>query len=307
MSTTRPTSVARKIGARARFELDIRRPDVPVTRSIRGVEMVLPRHHLLPYLTAAGSPYNLNLVELASALYERESQVVMLDVGANVGDSALIVLDKVPAHVVCVEADPAWQEYLTRNVGHRDDVTIEPFALVPPNFVGGFEINHEPLGSSNLVPAAEGSGPPTITTDDLLRRNPRLQDLRLIKTDTDGYDVLLVPALAQSFAGSNPIIFFEFEAVATKLATPDLSLASVWERLLEMGYEDAVVWDNRGYLIGPDRVENLIERSAELAAAMSSLVFWDVAVAHRDDAQGLAVLRSVCGGEPVSEAVPVPF
>lgn len=288
-------SIARKVVARARFEIDRRREDRPVSRRIRGVPMVLPRHHLLPYLTAGASPYNQNLVELARHLHARESELTLLDVGANVGDSALLVLAEVPAHVVCVEADPAWQVYLDTNVAELPDVVIEPFALVPPGYSAGFEINHEPLGSSNLVPAPEGSGPPSISTDDLLRRNPRLQKVRLIKTDTDGYDVMLVPALAQTFARSRPIIFFEFEAVATSVVTPDLPLESVWEQLLELGYEDALVWDNAGFLIGPDRIENLIARTAELTRAMSSLYFWDVAVAHREDASGLDVLRAIAG------------
>ncbi|BBH16491.1 hypothetical protein Back2_07780 [Nocardioides baekrokdamisoli] len=293
MRNNRPLSFLLHIAARARFEVDRRRPDVPVTRRIHGVDIVMPRHHLLPYLTSGDSVYNLNLVELARGLYDLESTLTLLDVGGNVGDSALGVLSAVPAYVVCVEADPAWQKYLDMNVAGRDDVAVEPYALVPPGYRGGFEINHADVGSSNLVPAAEGSGPPSISTDELLERNPRLQQVRLIKTDTDGYDVLLVPAMAETFKASRPVIFFEFEALATSLATPELPLVSVWERLLDQGYEDAVLWDNGGRLLGPDKVANLIARSGQLSEAMSSAYFWDVAVAHKDDATGLEVLRSV--------------
>jgi FkbM family methyltransferase len=283
---------AGKLLARTRSEIDRRRPNVPVQRSIRGIPVWMPRHHLLPYFTSGSSPYNLNLVDLAKRLIEREGDLVLLDVGANVGDSALSVVTEVPAHVVCVEADPGWVEYLRRNVGQRPDVTVEPFALMPPDFTGGFEIQRHELGSSHLSPVPEGTGAAMISVDELRARNPRLEHVRLIKTDTDGYDVSLVPAMARTFAASQPIIFLEFDTVATSLATPDLDPTSVWSELLAQGYEDAVLWSNAGHLMGPDKVENLIGRTAELTGAMSSLYFWDVAVAHRDDPVGLEVLAS---------------
>ena len=53
------------------------------------------------------------------------------------------------------------------------------------------------------IRGTHGSGKSWVVHE-LLRRHPVLGDLRLLKTDTDGWDVMLVPALARSFAGSRP-------------------------------------------------------------------------------------------------------
>jgi hypothetical protein len=59
-----------------------------------------------------------------------------------------------------------------------------------------------------------------------------------------------------------------------------------------LGYEDAVVWTNGGDLLGAATLDELTERSAMLEAEGVTLpyAFWDVAVAHRDDASGRRAL-----------------
>ena len=290
-----PALTPRRLARRAMVAVNSRLPDKPVRRVIRDVEMVTPRRHLLHYLATPPSPYGLNLVRLAEELARHEGEVTLLDVGANIGDSALTVLGKVPGRAVCVEPDPAWLLYLHRNTDHRDDIAVEGSALLPPGRSMGFTIVHEELGSTRLEPSAEGSGPPAISTDDLLARHSELAGVRLIKSDTDGYDVLLVPALAETFAASRPVIFLEFELITTGLATPELAPESVWEQLIELGYENAVLWTNIGDLIGPASVESLIMRTGELRQQVEagSSAFWDVAVAHRDDEVGRRVLEAV--------------
>lgn len=285
----------RRLVNRAKVAINATLPDKPVTRRIRDVDMVMPRRHILHYLATPSSAYGLNLIDLAEEIARDEGEITLLDIGGNIGDSALTVLAKVPGRAVCVEPDPEWLVYLHRNTDHRDDIEVVESALLPPGMQTGFSIVHADAGSSRLVADATSSGPRTISTDDLRDQHPQLQGVRLIKSDTDGYDVLLVPALAQSFAASRPVIFLEYELVSTGMATPDLAPESVWDRLLELGYEDAVVWDNGGYLIGTTKVETLIPRTAELRAQVEagSKNFWDVAVAHRDDTVGKRVLEAV--------------
>lgn len=276
--------------------MNLRLPDKPVRRTIRGVEMTLPRRHGLPHFARPGEPYAENLVDLARLLAEKEGNVCVLDVGANVGDSALFVLDQVAAYVVCVEPDPQWQTYLETNVGNLDNVAVEPSVLVAPEAAGiSLAIVHQDVGTSQVQPTSGEGGLPTITTDELLAGHPRLADVRLVKSDTDGYDVMLVPALARTFLPSKPVLFFEFDPRPTRLATPDLEPNDIWQTLVGFGYEQAVVWDNGGGLIGPAATAELEERSAvlDLTPDERGYGFWDVAVAHKDDPVGLHVLAEM--------------
>jgi FkbM family methyltransferase len=284
--------------SRLRLAVNLRLPDKPVLRRVRGVEMLLPRGHALPHFTRGDSPYAVNLVELARLIAEAEDRLCLLDIGANVGDSALLVLADTQAEIVCVEPDPQWVDYLQHNVGHLPNVEVEPSVLVGPEDEGAsMELVHESVGTSHVQRSTDGTGLPALTTDALLERYPQLGRVRLIKSDTDGYDVQLVPALARTFLPSKPVIFFEFDPRPTAEATPELDPDAIWGVLTELGYEHAVVWDNGGRLIGPSATAELSARSAvlDLPEKERGYGFWDVAVAHRDDPVGRKVLDRLSG------------
>lgn len=293
------TNLSRFI-ARAQLAIDLALPDKPVRRQVRGIDMLLPRKHVLPHFVRAGSPYAENLVELGVRIREAEGDLCLLDIGANVGDSALLVLDRAPGTAVCVEPDPEWLTYLEANVGDRPNIAVEPSVLLGPDadLDAPLAIVHQAIGTSQVTRAEEGSGLPAITTDELLRRHPQLEKVRLIKTDTDGYDVMLVPHLVTTFAASHPVVFFEYDPRPTRIATPELDPVALWQYLVDAGYEQAVIWDNGGRLIASAPTADLTEMCAVLDQPEKErgYGFWDVAVAHRDDPVGLEVLAAVAAG-----------
>src|SRR5689334_8685138 len=93
--------------------------------------MVLPWPHRLPDYAGTDGPYGQNLVNLAKLLADAEAPVHVLDVGANVGDSTLQILDAADARVLCIEADPYYLEYLHLNVGSKPEVEIVEALLTP--------------------------------------------------------------------------------------------------------------------------------------------------------------------------------
>jgi len=64
-----------------------------VVREVQGVRLVLPWSHRLPDYATAGSSYGQNLVELARLLGAGPRPLTVMDVGANVGDSVLQILN----------------------------------------------------------------------------------------------------------------------------------------------------------------------------------------------------------------------
>ena len=85
----------------------------------------LPDERMLAYYAERFPTYGQNLVAIAEIVRRaEESTFVMVDVGANVGDSALQVLAKVDARVLCVEGDRYWLDYLHRNVDSEPRVTL---------------------------------------------------------------------------------------------------------------------------------------------------------------------------------------
>ena len=93
-----------------------------VVRDVQGVRMVLPWSHRLPDYATHNPNYGQNLVEVARLLAETRPLTVM-DIGANVGDSALQILHAADGKVLCVEGDTAYLEFLHLNVDN-DERTV---------------------------------------------------------------------------------------------------------------------------------------------------------------------------------------
>lgn len=270
------------ISRRVRVAVDSTLPDRPVLRRIHGVELVVPRRQGLANRATPGAGNGRTVIDLARRVASAEDSMVMLDVGAGVGEVALGVLQRATGHVVCVEPDPLRLQYLEANVRRVPEVSVERSSLVPAEGGGAFGIAGVDADWEVDV----------ITTEELLERHPHLGDVRLIITDTDGFEILLAPALARTFAASRPVLHLAFDPAAAAVATPDVDPADLWRRLAELGYQNAVIWENSGTIVGPSTVSGLVKRTAELQRriARGHKGSWRVAVAHRDDRNGRAAL-----------------
>lgn len=266
-------------------------PNRKVVREVQGVRMVLPWPHRLPDY-ANGTEYGQNLVNLARLLGENGSPVHVLDVGANVGDSTLQILDATEARVLCIEADPYYLEYLHLNVDPEPRVTVVE-ALLSPDVRTEATTAVRVGGTTRFAEGGVGDALPSVTPGELRAQHPDFAGLRLVKSDTDGYEVVLVPAIAREWADSRPVLFFEYDPHLTRVAGNDP--LAVWPALAALGYRDVAVWGNGGHALGRTNVD-------EVSAKMDSLdekiglrkhAYWDVAVVHQDDAEGLKALEQL--------------
>lgn len=273
-------------------------PQRAVERRVQGVRLVMPRSHRLSEYAARYPRYGQNLVDLAGLLGDHTQELSVVDVGANIGDSALQVLRRTDARILCVEGDPYWAAYIRRNVANEDRIEIEEAlvathattASTSPTRVGGTTR----FGDGN----ASTSQPPSslIMADDLRDRHSRFDHADLIKSDTDGYDVALIPALAQAWRDSRPVLFFEYDPELT--ATAGLENPSrVWEELAQLGYGTVGIWDNFGNALGLGDVRSMSDWTQRLRKDTQAkrYHYWDVAVAHADDTEAELAIAKLCG------------
>ncbi|HEX3794077.1 MAG TPA: FkbM family methyltransferase [Acidimicrobiales bacterium] len=268
-----------------------------VTRQVQGVRLTLPRSHMLPVYARVKPTYGQNLVELAAGLAQRledNGPLTVLDIGANVGDSALQIAARTGARVLCVEADPYWIDYLHRNVDGNDAIAVEEVLLLPEGSAVGTASAVRDHGTTRFVEEA-GATPamPMATAAEVRARNPRFDRLRLVKSDTDGYDPVLVPAAAQAWADSGPVLFFEFDPELARKAGYDPN--AMWPALMELGYTDLAIWDNAGDALGQLAIGDAAERaqSLEPKPIEYGYHFWDVAARRSDDDAAAAVFDAL--------------
>jgi FkbM family methyltransferase len=264
-----------------------------VRRRVQGVELYLPWSHRLPDYARSCPTYGQNLVDLAVELSSQQPGVPLqvLDVGANVGDSALQILARTPARVLCVEGDPFWGRFLRRNVEGVEAVTIVECFLTDSAFSWSGASPVRTDGTTTHFVPDVSTTVEALTVEELRRRHPEFSEVRLIKSDTDGMDVALVPALIDAWRDTRPVTFFEFDprlARAAGFTDPD----QLWPRLADLGYRRAAVWDNGGRPLGQFDVADGAKHSKVLAESPRRLGyhFWDVAVRHGDDAAAASAL-----------------
>lgn len=268
-------------------------PFRPVVREVQGVTLVLPWSHRLPDYAKWGPRYGQNLVDLARLLAD-SAPLTVLDVGANVGDSTVQILHAADGKALCIEADPAYLEFLHRNVDADDRVAVVEALLA----VDAQPTARTAVRTGGTTRFAEGSDPnamPTVSPASLRADFPDFDRLRLVKSDTDGYDVDLVPAIAEAWADAHPVLFFEYDPYLTRIA--GLDPEAVWPRLEALGYRDVAVWDNGAAPLGRTTVAEAGAAGRVLDAPGNQRnrgrTYWDVAVVHAGDTAGQQALEQL--------------
>lgn len=270
------------------------RADQPVTRTVQGVRLEMPRSHMLPVYARLRPTYGQNLVELAAGLGDAapDETLTVVDVGANIGDSALQIVARTNARVLCVEGDPYWVRYLQKNVGAEQNVVVAEVLLAPDDADLSEASPVREHGTTRFVSDASGErSQPVVTASALRAAHPEFDRLRLLKCDTDGFDPVLVPAVATAWRDSRPVLFFEFDPVLARVAGND-DPGKLWGDLAALGYDRLAVWDNIGDPLGQLDVGEAAEHARTLEPRPVDLGyhFWDVAACHQDDKAAREVL-----------------
>jgi FkbM family methyltransferase len=265
-----------------------------VMRDVQGVLLAMPWLHRLPDYANLFPTLGQNLVDLAVRLGEIDKPLGVIDVGANIGDSAAQILAKVDARVLCVEADPAYLPYLERNVGSDDRCMIEFGLLVTDTAEASGLGAVRKRGTTRFVRGGRGGAAAALAVAELPVRHSEMPKIRLVKSDTDGYDTTLIPALARAYAESRPVLFFEYDHDLTRKAGK-LDPAAVWGELQTIGYSHVGIWDNFGKPLEILPIDEVPARAGMLDKSVTDrgYHFWDVAVVHADDCAGKVAVERV--------------
>lgn len=201
----------------------------PVVRSRVGdVDLALPLSHELPFYRNDHPLYGEAVGRVAAALAGP-----VVDVGANVGDTAAIVRAYSDVPVLCVEGDGVFFELLERNVAQLADVELEHA------FVDAPEAGRVERGRGTARVRAGDSQLRAKPLAAILAEHPRFAEPALLKLDTDGMDVPILTANLDLLGRVRPVLFFEYDPHLG--ATPEVFVA-----LSHKGYERAIVFENFG-------------------------------------------------------------
>jgi FkbM family methyltransferase len=215
----------------------VRLGDPLVTWRVGNADLRLPLSHELPFYRHDHPEYDRAIGRIAA-----EIGGPVVDVGANVGDTAAEIRSRSDVPILCVEGDDRFFALLVANAKQIAGVELEhAFVDAPAN-----ARVERGAGTARLVRAcnSELQSSEALRSKPLARileEHPAFREPALLKLDTDGMDVPIVLANLDLLARTRPVLFFEYDPHLG--ATPD-----VFERLREIGYRRLDVYENTGEL-----------------------------------------------------------
>lgn len=262
---------------------------------IWGKPLHLPANHHLPFIVGTNPLWSMPLVNCAAAL--NRAGITMVDVGANVGDSVVLLESYLPGMLkfLCVEPNPEWVPYLTANTSGLPVEIIQ-------HFIG--EGQH--LAIQEGDPGTAGSrvaalGQRSVPLDEICSR----RQIDLIKIDTDGFDFPILRSGRSTLCSARPALFFEWDPPRWQEQGEDP--AGVFAFLEEAGYKDFCLFTDAGFFAGRIGVnaKEVIQSLITVAESRRGIdnIYWDVFAAPAEVCER-AVQHNVQAIRDLAKTVP---
>lgn len=217
-------------------------------------EIWAPQEHPLDAYRQSHPLYDRRLPLLAQLVQKENNQGFIIDIGANIGDTiALLRLAGVQSPIVALEPSPKFYAVLKINIAAHSKLfsqvqALHAFAGDPTHTlrldggVGTASSRQVQSKSSFDQPASA----PTIPLDYL-----GIQDISIIKIDTDGYDASILQSELSYLARTLPVVWVEADIKSSQQHVQWIDLLGKMANIFEW----VCVFDNFGFLIthGPLR------------------------------------------------------
>lgn len=210
--------------------------------TIGNFELKIPFGHSLPFNHAIYKLYDRFLPVLAKHV---NGQSMIVDIGANVGDTAVSIAQQCHNPITCIEPSDVFFPYLENNNRYKSRSTSQIILvkkLVGTGTISGLLSHRKKITAS--VKIVQGITMPTHTPLDDLVIN--IRDIALIKVDTDGYDFDVLKSADQILTFSEPVLFWENEIEEDFQFEGFCDLYSFLE---SKGYNHVYIFDNFGNLM----------------------------------------------------------
>ncbi len=206
----------------------------------------IPPHIALPDIQKKHTLYDRFLPVLAKHL---DSKKLIIDVGANIGDTAIAILQQCQNPMLCVEASDYFYSYLTTNIqllNANDAGRITTIKKMVGTGVLSGALNRSNKGTASLQ-VEENTQSQTHTPVDEVVSN--VAEVILLKVDTDGFDFDVIQSADRILSQSQPVLYWENE-ISQDFQFEGYS--QMYTMLQKKGYKHLFIFDNYGNLMSEE-------------------------------------------------------
>jgi FkbM family methyltransferase len=225
------------------------------TRLLHGKPFKINAKHALLEMKIQWPFYDTSLTELSNFLSNLFGEFTSIDIGANVGDSCLNIREGSTGSILCIEPSLKFHNILIQN---RD--ILEPIKTLN-SFVGEkgksaqfVEVLDRGTAIATSVSISKETTP-TMTLEEIVEQFPEFANCKLIKIDTDGWDISVLKSAKKILSEARPFVFFEYMPELIIQNGDEYPLRFI-EILLEMKYYHLIIYDGYGYLYGKVDLRN---------------------------------------------------
>ena len=301
MYRTLKRSVARLLGSIGLRVERIQRPNEGLPLPRWAQDLRFPTDHALPAILRRHPDYQENLAAIVAIVSEKYPDGVIVDVGANVGDTASLIRTVSGHPIICIEGDAYFQNFLGLNTNRMADVHIVKAYVGERCGSAQYQVVRN-SGTMQLI-RNNGEPIPIITLDSLMVSHRVLARTRLLKIDADGFDVKILRGAETLIEKTKPVLFFEYDP--TFLRQHDPYANETIEALFNNGYEGLIIYDHLGRrLLAQDnhQSDTISQVGDYLLDKRGLLPYVDLCITSRYDHDIFTNLRSCCINDSASES-----
>lgn len=264
---------------------------VLVNYNLNGINLVLPLSHDLPINLKYFPLYDAAIGRLPEYLKEKYYEYLVIDIGANIGDTAAIIRSKTDLPILCIEGNKFYYNLLVDNSSRINNLYLDN------SFVGDSEkqnlkvINYK--GSSNLAyDDSANAQTSVISLIKIVEKYTQFERIKFLKIDTDGFDCKIIRSSSYFLKKYKPVIFFEYDPYFLEKVNDDG--ISVFSFLLSIGYKNLLIYNNVGeFMFGLELSNEIVLKELHLFfTGRNSGMYMDICAFHREDDDIYSTVRN---------------
>jgi FkbM family methyltransferase len=158
------------------------------------------------------------LGRLTTLVKKKYPGLAVIDIGANVGDTACLIKSAEDVPVICIEGDDKSFEFLQKNLAQLKDATAHKLFLAEKTETISASLACAGWNTT-ILPGSDGATKPVqvMRFDDFITQQPGWENCQLLKIDTEGFDCQIIRGATKFIGQVFPVIFFEYSRQSMEL------------------------------------------------------------------------------------------
>lgn len=268
-----------------------------VRYSVDGCEIFFPSSHHSPFVWKTDPQYSKSLGRIAAFCTKKFPNSVIVDIGANIGDTAAIIRSNgVRNTIVCVEGVRDFFDILSRNADRIGNIVPVHRFVGPACYdmsaklrvldSGNAVVYEKPEDYKIETHTVQQANVEFETIDSIVQRHAPGSSIKLLKTDIEGYDLPVLISSLDLIGLHKPLIYLELHISDIDERSKGVTWKELWEKLSVLGYNKVLYWYcSSAFLCMLDinRDDRITEDIHDYIRNRGGYLYYDVCMIHKDD------------------------